>query len=230
MGLYARVDLSPLQEQAENAIDGINSVIVEAFTSYMTMMEQEEEEHADEYGDDPENEIGYSDCGVSTIGSIDISGGCAAMADAFSEAFMSSISSLTPVRTGYLVSSIYTNNGGIEVECNAGADYAQYVEYGTYKMYAQPYFEPSIEAGIDAARAAGESAIQEMNNALCDELAVAFDDTLAGIEFGTIYALMIFFMLWAILDSLFIYCQYLFCEAMFSALDEACSNVEIQVS
>lgn len=229
MGLYARVDLSPLLEQADKVVEDINSLMIEVFTSYMTEIEEAEEEHEDEYSWIPDSEVGYSDDGISTISSIDISSECNEITNVFSETFMSSIGELTPVRTGYLVSSIYTDNSEIEVECYAGADYAQYVEYGTYKMNAQPYFEPSIEAGIQAVKIAGESAIYKMNETLCDELQIAFDDTIMGIEFGTIYAFIVFIMLFAILDLLFMYCQYLFYEAMFPALEEVCSNVDIYV-
>lgn len=57
-----------------------------------------------------------------------------------------------PVDTGYLRSTIYSEAvGDLEADCWADAEYAQYQEYGTWCMAAQPYFEPAIAAGIDAA-------------------------------------------------------------------------------
>ena len=53
--------------------------------------------------------------------------------------------SVCPVDTGYLQSSINGSGGDTEGEVIAGAEYAQYVEYGTWKMQAQPYFTDAVE-------------------------------------------------------------------------------------
>ena len=37
------------------------------------------------------------------------------------------------------------------IEAEATADYAQYVEYGTWCCPAQPYFNPAVESASDAA-------------------------------------------------------------------------------
>lgn len=50
---------------------------------------------------------------------------------------------MCPVDTGYLQSSISASGGTITV----GADYAQYVEYGTWKSPAQPFLTPAVQAG-----------------------------------------------------------------------------------
>lgn len=55
-----------------------------------------------------------------------------------------------PVRTGYLQSTINAYSTGFSVECEAGADYAQYVEYGTVYQAPQPYFEPALEEAISS--------------------------------------------------------------------------------
>lgn len=51
-----------------------------------------------------------------------------------------------PVDTGFLRSSIGSRSveAGKTAEVFAGADYAAYVEYGTYKMAAQPFLEPAV--------------------------------------------------------------------------------------
>lgn len=57
---------------------------------------------------------------------------------------------LVPVDTGYLSSSIWADNDGSSmVFFYAEADYAQYVEFGTWKMSAQEYFRPAVEAALD---------------------------------------------------------------------------------
>lgn len=52
-----------------------------------------------------------------------------------------------PVRTGNLRRSIHykpANPDNLEITIKADADYAAYVELGTYKMAAQPFLEPSV--------------------------------------------------------------------------------------
>lgn len=53
-----------------------------------------------------------------------------------------------PVATGYLRSSIQAVSvrTGKEAEIVVGADYGRFVEYGTYKMAAQPFLNPALEA------------------------------------------------------------------------------------
>lgn len=48
-----------------------------------------------------------------------------------------------PVDTGNLQASISASGGTITV----GAEYAQYVEYGTWKSPAQPFLTPAVQAG-----------------------------------------------------------------------------------
>lgn len=57
---------------------------------------------------------------------------------------------LVPVDTGYLSSSISADHDGRStVFFYAKADYAQYVEFGTFRMPAQEYFRPAVEAALD---------------------------------------------------------------------------------
>lgn len=55
---------------------------------------------------------------------------------------------IVPVRTGNLKSSIGTKSieAGKTAEVVVSADYAAYVEYGTYKMAARPYLAPAFAA------------------------------------------------------------------------------------
>lgn len=78
----------------------------------------------------------------------DYSEGCAVFVDTF----LAVATDLVPVDTGALRDSIIADTDGEYIECEAGMDYAQYVEYGTYKMAAQPYFEPALEAALEAAK------------------------------------------------------------------------------
>lgn len=66
------------------------------------------------------------------------------------EKFEEVANQLVPVDTGYLRSSIRAENDGHSmVFFYAEADYAQYVEFGTFRMPAQEYFRPAVEAALD---------------------------------------------------------------------------------
>lgn len=74
-----------------------------------------------------------------------------------------------PVDTGYLQSSIHGSGGDTDGEIEASAEYAQYVEYGTWKMAAQPYFTSAVEQG---AAMAFSVAMQIYQQALAEEQAI----------------------------------------------------------
>ena len=85
---------------------------------------------------------------------VDYSGAC----EIFVESFIRNATALVPVDTGYLQSTIDAGTDGNMCWAEATADYAQYVEYGTCYMDAQPYFELALEmacaeAGIEAQEA-----------------------------------------------------------------------------
>lgn len=71
---------------------------------------------------------------------------------AFVETFLENALALVPVDTGYLRSTIDAGADMMTWECwaHAEAEYAEYVEYGTSHMRAQPYFEPALEKAMDA--------------------------------------------------------------------------------
>lgn len=56
-----------------------------------------------------------------------------------------------PVDTGFLLSTIDSYFGGIDATMVASAEYAQYVEYGTWKMGAREFFTPAVINGCVAA-------------------------------------------------------------------------------
>jgi HK97 gp10 family phage protein len=54
-----------------------------------------------------------------------------------------------PVQTGRLRDSITASAYGKEAEVFSQVEYAPFVEYGTYKMAAQPFLYPAVEANKD---------------------------------------------------------------------------------
>ena len=88
---------------------------------------------------------------------IDYGDGC----DAFLDTFFDIAYDLCPVDTGELISSIDGSTDGETVEVYADADYAQYVEYGTSKMEAQPYFRPALASAFEIAKRDWQEAVDE---------------------------------------------------------------------
>ena len=80
-----------------------------------------------------------------------------------------------PVDTGYLRSSI----SGDSDEVQAEAEYAQYVEYGTWKMDSQPYFEFAVE---QAASEMGEEWSEQFLDANMIDSEQFLDETYLLIE------------------------------------------------
>ena len=77
----------------------------------------------------------------------DYSEGC----DIFVDTFLAIATDLVPVDTGHLMSSLDASTDGTEVTAKTDCEYAEYVEYGTWKMAAQPYFLPALEEALAAA-------------------------------------------------------------------------------
>lgn len=124
--------------------------------------------------------------------------------EAFCMAFLETATSLVPVRTGFLLSTIDANTDGHMCEAEATAEYAQYVEYGTWKMDAQPYFEPGVQAGLEAFQAvAGEALgeaeeeLRELCQAVIDAAMEAFGgesliEDIGGMMIGAAFLWMMF--------------------------------------
>lgn len=89
----------------------------------------------------------------------------------FVETFLDTAQDLVPVDTGYLMSSIDASTDEVSVTCEADCEYAQYVEYGTYKMRAQPYFVPALEAALKEAKPAWDEAWEDALDEEQEELA-----------------------------------------------------------
>lgn len=99
----------------------------------------------------------------------DYSAGC----QAFVDTFVSEARAMVPVRTGNLMSSISGNGGGNGGMVYADCEYAQYVEYGTWKMPAQPYFESALESAISVASTIWD---QELQSGLSQVMAEAHNE------------------------------------------------------
>lgn len=66
-----------------------------------------------------------------------------------------------PVDTGYLRSTVFVQKDGDNVEIGFEAPYASYVEFGTYKMAAQPFLRPALDNAEAAALSAIVDSVQK---------------------------------------------------------------------
>lgn len=67
---------------------------------------------------------------------------------------------LCPVDTGYLRDSAFIKRESDDVQVGFDADYASYVEFGTYKMEAQPFLRPALDEAEPEALSAIVDAIE----------------------------------------------------------------------
>ena len=143
----------------------------------------------------------------------------------FVETFIAVATELVPVDTGYLRSTINAGTNGYSFcFAEATADYAEYVEYGTWQMDAQPYFEPALRAACDAAHLEAVEAVnvaKEMVQSILESLMEAamsaagagpsglegsFGDFLGGLGMFSLMAILLFPLLvnlYGIVDSIF---------------------------
>src|SRR5690348_3671707 len=74
---------------------------------------------------------------------------------------------LVPVKTGFLQSSIIAVHFAKSSRVDVRAKYAGYVEFGTWKMAAQPYLRPAIDQHQrEILNAVAEAMIGEINVAV----------------------------------------------------------------
>ena len=65
-----------------------------------------------------------------------------------SDTFLQIATTIVPVDTGFLQSTLNSESDDFSVFFEATAEYAQFVEYGTFKQEAQPYFRPALEEAL----------------------------------------------------------------------------------
>ena len=86
-----------------------------------------------------------------------------ALADAASE-MQDTTTSLAPVETGFMQSQIRVSSSNDSIDAEAGADYSSYVDQGTSRMSAEPFFEGPVTD------IANHSLPDKLNNSIEDSL------------------------------------------------------------
>lgn len=118
------------------------------------------------------DDLGYAESTDELGIFIDYSDGC----EKFAETFLEVARDLVPVDTGYLMGSIDASATSDGCTCIAECEYAEYVEYGTCYMGAQPYFEPAIDVALGEATPCWDEAVEaamEEEAQLLEEMAKA---------------------------------------------------------
>ena len=144
-----------------------------------------------------ENDIPFNDEEVDVTVQVDYSEAFAAFADAF----YSYAVDLVPVDTGHLQSTISSSSDDWSMTAEASADYAQYVEFGTWKMAAQPYFIPALEYAWGETSDAFQQAVQDAMDEAESRLA-AMGASQGGAESG--FSMGLGGFLGALLGAIFI--------------------------
>ena len=116
---------------------------------------------------------GYPEFGEITV-DLNYSPAC----NVFINTFMDQALSFVPVDTGFLESTIEAGADGDMCWAEAWADYAQYVEYGTSKMSAQPFFEDALETACSDAFFIAADIFRKG----CEEIENWLEETQAEIE------------------------------------------------
>lgn len=112
--------------------------------------------------------------------------------EAFVKTFKEEATKLVPVDTGYLRSTIDAGTDGHHCWAEASAEYAEYVEYGTWRMEAQPYFEPALKKAMQVFWEVVED-IQDQEKAnIADKVSMKLDTMMGSI---TDFVLMVIIML-----------------------------------
>lgn len=155
----------------------------------------------DDFGNYPEEVSGTDARGRIQSVEVDYNDAC----DAFVETFLEVALELVPVKTGFLKSTIDARTDGYFCEAEATADYAQYVEYGTWCIIEQPYFRPALEEAMAVFHELAQDAksmAEEILGDFLQEALVASQDTFGFFQ-GTLMMIGAFIFLFPILVNLY---------------------------
>lgn len=112
--------------------------------------------------------------------------------EAFVKTFIEVATELVPVDTGYLRSTINATTDGFHCSAEATAEYAEYVEYGTFRMEAQPYFTPALEMAMSVFIQIADEIVNQTKQEVMEEVMAQADSMSAK---ATDVFLMYFLML-----------------------------------
>ena len=123
--------------------------------------------------------------------------------EAFVKTFIEEAQRLVPVDTGYLRSTINATTDGFHCSAEATAEYAEYVEYGTFRMEAQPYFTPALEMAMSVFIQIADEIVNQTKQEVMEQVMAEVDSMFAkATDVFLMYflSLVIFFFFFIISD------------------------------
>lgn len=102
--------------------------------------------------------------------------------EAFVKTFIEEAQRLVPVDTGYLRSTINATTDGFHCSAEATAEYAEYVEYGTFRMREQPYFTPALEKAMGVFTKIADDIVNQTKEKIMEQVMIQAEDMLATVE------------------------------------------------
>ena len=102
--------------------------------------------------------------------------------EAFVKTFIEEAQRLVPVDTGYLRSTINATTDGFHCSAEATAEYAEYVEYGTFRMEAQPYFTPALEKAMGVFTKIADDIVNQTEEKIVKQVMAQAENMLATVE------------------------------------------------
>ena len=99
--------------------------------------------------------------------------------EAFVKTFIEEAQRLVPVDTGYLRSTINATTDGFHCSAEATAEYAEYVEYGTFRMEAQPYFTPALEMAMSVFIQIADEIVNQTKQEVMEQVMAEVDSMFA---------------------------------------------------
>lgn len=102
--------------------------------------------------------------------------------EAFVKTFIEEAQRLVPVDTGYLRSTINATTDGFHCSAEATAEYAEYVEYGTFRMREQPYFTPALEKAMGVFIKMADEIVNQTKQKIVEQVMAQAEGMLATVE------------------------------------------------
>ena len=99
--------------------------------------------------------------------------------EAFVKTFIEEAQRLVPVDTGYLRSTINATTDGFHCSAEATAEYAEYVEYATFRMREQPYFTPALEKAMGVFTKIADDIVNQTEEKIMEQVMAQAEGMLA---------------------------------------------------
>ena len=112
-----------------------------------------------------------------------------------SDTFLQIATTIVPVDTGFLQSTLNSESDDFSVFFEASAEYAEFVEYGTWKQEPQPYFRPALEGALQIFIALADQAQADAKEEFDSQVENESGGTIISYNASLNFAAVIYFLL-----------------------------------